>query len=153
MKRLLEQVKPHKKSIFLILDDINGLSASSEFANWLKSTVDEIATSQHGAKLCILIVGLEERRHELAEQQPSLARVFELIRIAPWSDDEATSFYRDSFRSADAEIPEKGLQVIVKYTGGMPVLAHEIGDAVWRMAAGRKSSCRKFMTASPWRPR
>ena len=134
MKRLLEQIGKHKRSIFLILDDINGLSTSHEFANWLKSTVDEIATVQDGPNLCILIVGLEERRHELAAQQPSLARVFELIRIAPWSNEEVASFYRNSFQSAGAETTEEGLQILVRFTGGLPVLAHEIGDAVWRMA-------------------
>ena len=134
MKRLLEQVGKRKRSIFLILDDINGLSTSHEFANWLKSTVDEIATSQHSPNLCVLFVGLEERRHELVAQQPSLARVFELIRIAPWSDEEVASFYRNSFQSAHAETPEEGLRMMVNYTGGLPVLAHEIGDAVWRTA-------------------
>ena len=136
MKRLLEQIGKHKRSIFPILDDINGLSTSHEFANWLKSTVDEIATSQHNPNLCVLFVGLEERRHELAAQQPSLARVFELIQITPWSDEEATSFYRSSFQSSHAEIPEEGLRMMVRCAGGLPVLAHEIGDAVWRTAEG-----------------
>ena len=134
MKRLLEQVGKHKRSIFLILDDINGLSTSDEFANWLKSMVDEIATSQNSPNLCILFVGLEERRHELIAQQPSLDRVFELIQITPWSDEEVASFYRNSFQNAGAEITEGGLQSLVRFTDGLPVLAHEIGDAVWRMA-------------------
>ncbi len=40
-----------KKAILLVLDDINGLSASENFANRLKSLVDEIATSQTSATL------------------------------------------------------------------------------------------------------
>lgn len=136
MKRLLEQVGERKRSMFLILDDINGLSNSHEFANWIKSTVDEIAVSGHGANLCILFVGLEERRQELIAQQPSLDRVFELIRIAPWSDEETISFYRNSFQGANAEIAEESLHPMVRYAGGLPVLAHEIGDAVWRTADG-----------------
>ena len=148
MMRLLEQVKDHKQSIFLILDDINGLSNSHEFANWLKSTVDEIAVSGHDANLCILFVGLEERRQELIAQQPSLDRVFELIRIAPWSDDEAASFYRRSLQSANAEITEEGLLAMVLYTGGLPVLAHEIGDAVWRTAAGPEIQPREVIAGA-----
>ena len=87
--RLLDSLKGHKSTLFLILDDINGLADSEVFANWLKSTVDEISTSQRKMPLCILVVGLEERRQELVSKQPSLGRVFELIDIAPWSDDEA----------------------------------------------------------------
>ena len=65
MRRLLEGIR-NKKSLFLILDDINGLAGSADFANWLKSTVDEIATSRQETRLCILVVGLEERRRDLA---------------------------------------------------------------------------------------
>ena len=86
--------------------------------------------------LCILVVGLEERRQELVSKQPSLARVFELIDIAPWSDDEAIDFYRNSFDSVGAKIAATDLRQFVQLTGGVPILAHEIGDAVWRTARG-----------------
>ena len=104
MKRLLESLPRPKQTIFLVLDDINGLARSEAFANWLKSSVDEFTTSSPEAKLCILIVGLEGRRRELVASQPSLARVFELIDIAPWSDAEVSDFYRQSFARAGAEI-------------------------------------------------
>ena len=133
-RRLLVELEEHKKSLFLILDDINGLAQSDDFANWLKSSVDEIATSADPTRLCILVVGLEERRQELVERQPSLARVFESIDIEPWSDDEVRDFCRKSFRLANATISEDDLRLLVRYTGGLPVLAHEIGDAVWRAA-------------------
>ena len=136
MRRLLEGLGEHRKSLFLILDDINGLAGSEGFANWLKSTVDEIATSKAELRLCILVVGLEERRRELVERQPSLARVFELIDIAPWSDDEVRQFYRESFGAGGAEISEEGMELLPPSTGGLPVLAHEIGDGVWRTARG-----------------
>ena len=145
MKRLLEQVGKHKRSIFLILDDINGLSTSHEFANWLKSTVDEIATSPHSPNLCLLLVGPEERRYELIAQQPSLTRVFELIRLAPWSSEETALFYRNSFQSAGAETTAEGLRSLVRFAGGLPVLAHEIGDAVWRRAEGPKIQRREVL--------
>lgn len=136
VRQLLESIKEHKKSLFLILDDINGLTSSEGFANWLKSTVDEIATAREEIRLCVLVVGLEERRQELVGKQPSLARVFELIDIAPWSDDEVSQFYRQSFDAGGANISEESLKGLIQFTGGLPVLAHEIGDAVWRMARG-----------------
>ena len=136
VRQLLESIKEHKKSLLLILDDINGLTSSEGFANWLKSTVDEIATTRAEIRLCILVVGLEERRQELVGKQSSLARVFELIDIAPWSNDEVRSFYSDSFRASRADVSQEGLDLLVQFTGGLPVLAHEIGDAVWRTARG-----------------
>ena len=135
MKRLLDSLPKPKQTIFLVLDDINGLARSEAFANWLKSSVDEFATSSPEAKLCILIVGLEGRRRELVASQPSLARVFELIDIAPWSDRRGLRLLPTSrSRARGAEIPEDSMQNLVQYTGGMPVLAHELGDAVWRTA-------------------
>ena len=134
--RLLDSLRGHKSTLFLILDDINGLAGSEVFANWLKSTVDEISTSQRKMPLCILVVGLEERRQELVSKQPSLARVFELIDIAPWSDDEAVAFYRHSFDSMGAKVAATDIHQLVQFTGGVPILAHEIGDAVWRTARG-----------------
>ncbi len=127
-----------RSSILLILDDINGLATSDVFANWLKSMVDEIATSQKHVPLCILVVGLEERCQELVARQPSLARVFELTDITPWSDEEVIEFYRRSFEAGNAEIADDDLALLVRYTGGMPVLAHEIGEAVWRSAQSPK---------------
>lgn len=134
VRRLMDRLKDHKEALFLILDDINGLAGSEEFANWLKSMVDEIATSRSTVPLCVLVVGLEERRQELVSKQPSLARVFELIEISPWSTEEVTEFYRTSFGSAGATIRDADVDRIARFTGGLPVLAHEIGDAVWREA-------------------
>ena len=134
MRHLLASIEEHKKSLFLILDDINGLAGSDEFAHWLKSSVDEIATAREETRLCILVAGLEERRQELAANQPSLARVFDLIEIRPWSDDEVLEFYRNSFHEGHAKVSAEGLRTLVRFTGGLPVLAHEIGDAVWRTA-------------------
>ena len=133
--RLLDSLHD-QSAVLLVLDDINGLAASEGFANWLKSTVDEIAVSRVETPLCMLVVGLEERRQELVTSQPSLARVFELTDISPWSTDEAKEFYRRAFESAQARISDEDLDFLVQYTGGLPVLAHEIGDAVWRSARG-----------------
>lgn len=138
VRRLLAEVADRKRSLFLILDDINGLAGSDEFAHWLKSTVDEIAVSDAPTRLCILVVGLEARRQELVRRQPSLARILDPIDVAPWSDAEVRDFYLGAFRAGNAEIGEESVRMLTLYTGGLPVLAHELGDAVWRTARGPK---------------
>ena len=143
MRNLLDKLKGQKEALLLVLDDINGLATSTDFANWLKSMVDEISTSEQEMPLCILVVGLEERRQELIEGQPSLARVFELIDISPWSDDETSEFYQNAFQSMNAKIEEPELSRLVQFTGGLPVLAHEIGDAVWRAAQSSEINARE----------
>jgi hypothetical protein len=135
IRRLLDTLSGDRRALLLILDDINGLAVSEDFANWLKSIVDEIATSQQGLALCLLVVGLEARRQELVALQPSLARVFELIEIKPWSDQEVHDFYSHAFGASAAVVAPRDLDRMVRFTGGLPVLAHEIGDAVWRAAS------------------
>lgn len=132
VRQLLRQME-RRTSLLLILDDINGLAGSAEFAHWLKSIVDEAATSEP-VNLCILLVGLEERRQDLIRNQPSLARIFNPVDIPPWSDAEVEQFYRESFVAGNASVSADGMSSMVQHTGGLPVLAHEVGDAVWRAA-------------------
>ncbi len=135
LRQLVTQLKDERTAFLLILDDINGLADSSEFANWLKSTVDQIGTQNKPFHVCILVVGLEERRLSLIKLQPSLARVFDITEIRPWSEEETSNFYQQSFqRTAAIQVSAEALATMVQFTGGLPVFAHEIGDAVWRQA-------------------
>ncbi len=136
IRQLLNSIA-EDRSLFLVLDDINGLAQSSHFANWLKSVVDEISLSHAETRLCVLLVGLEERRRQLIEHQPSLARVFELIDVAPWSNEEVREFYHKTFLGGGVQVSEYDLKLLTLWTGGLPVLAHEIGDAVWRTAPAK----------------
>lgn len=133
LRRLTERLRDEKKGIFLILDDINGLASSLDFANWLKSLLDEIATATEPLPLCLLLVGLDERRQSLASLQPSLMRVFDLIEIRAWSDDETRAFYQNAFSKVGFTVDDDALSLLSGYTGGLPVLAHEIGDAVFNV--------------------
>lgn len=137
LRKLLAQLKDDRRALLIILDDINGLAGSTEFANWLKSMVDEIATSGNRVAACLLVVGLEQRRQQLIQLQPSLARLFDLIEIKPWTQEETSDFFRRAFEKAGVAVENEALEVMVKFSGGLPVLAHEIGDAVWRILTNR----------------
>ncbi len=134
LRKLAQKLQDEKHGLFVILDDINGLSTSRDFADWLKSLLDEIATSREQLPLFLLLVGLDERRHSLISHQPSLARVFDLIEIQAWSNDETKTFFQNSFSEVGVSVDEEALDLLVRFTGGLPVLAHEIGDAVFNKA-------------------
>jgi hypothetical protein len=137
IRELVKQL-PDKKGLLIVLDDINGLAGSEDFANWLKSAVDEIATSNPPIPLCLIIVGTEDRKQSLFSLQPSLARIFDPVVLRPWSDEETEDFYRVSFGKGGIPVDDRALSSMVLYTGGFPVLAQETGDAVWRIADGTK---------------
>jgi AAA+ ATPase superfamily predicted ATPase len=137
IRELIKQL-PEGKGLLIVLDDINGLASSTDFANWLKSVVDEIATSSPPIPLCIIIVGTEDRKQSLFTLQPSLARIFDPVLLKPWNVDETKDFYKASFSKRAVEIDDDALSLMVINTGGFPVLAQEIGDAVWRATDGSK---------------
>jgi hypothetical protein len=133
LRNLVDRVGGERRGILLTLDDINGLASSEPFANFLKSLVDEIATSDTRLPLCLVLVGLEERRQALIDKQHSLARVFDVVEIRPWSEEEARSFFVNAFTKVNIKVEEDALIVLARYAGGLPVLAQEIGDAAFRL--------------------
>ncbi len=132
LRNLLAALRGQRGGLLLVLDDINGLAGSVAFANWLKSLVDEIATAREPLPLFLLLVGLPERRRSLVALQPSLARVFDLVEIQPWPDSETRDFFVSAFSKVRVAVDPDALDVLVRYAGGLPVLAHEIGDAVYK---------------------
>ena len=137
IRNLLSQLNSERQTLLLILDDLDGLAESREFADWLKSLVDQVATENRPFPVCILVVGLPERRRDLIRLQPSLARVFDVFQLDPWTEEESRIFYIEAFqRAAGLKIRHDALTHMAKFTGGLPVVAHEIGDAVWRIARG-----------------
>jgi AAA+ ATPase superfamily predicted ATPase len=136
MHNLIRQLGGDRKGIVLILDDINGLAVLPAFANWLKSLVDEIATSQQGKlPLYLLLVGTEERRQALIQSQPSAARLFDLMEIKAWSQEESSEFLLKAFETVGVVVEDRALDLLSQYSGGLPVLAHELGDAAFRVDA------------------
>lgn len=120
------------QGLMLALDDINGLASSTEFANWLKSRIDEIATARERLPLLLVLVGLPERRSSLIHEQPSLARVFDLVEIPLLSRDETDEFFRRAFGYINVQVETEALEVMWQFSGGFPPFAHEIGDAALR---------------------
>jgi AAA+ ATPase superfamily predicted ATPase len=135
LRDLMQRVKEDKKGLFLILDDINGLATSVEFATWLKSLLDDISTFDSPLPLCLLVVGYEERRQSLIKLQPSLARPFDLIEISAWTDEETSNFFENALSKVNIAIKRDALKYMVKYAGGLPVLAQEIGESVFNWDA------------------
>ena len=140
MAALLEKIGDGRAPMVLALDDINGFADKPEFAHWVKSAA-EIATGRTGKiPVFLIFVGLEERRRQMMKHNPSVARVFQpTLFVEPWSKDETLNFFRRGFEAGG--IPSSGFKKIlstcVKFSGGFPMLAQEIGHAVWVRA--RKS--------------
>jgi len=52
--------------------------------------------------------------------------------LGPWSKEQTTNFFSRAFAKVSVVVEEDAMLVLIKYTGGLPMLAHEIGDATFR---------------------
>jgi len=131
INNLIQKIKDEKKGLFIALDDINGISKTTDFANWYKIFVDYVNTHYINFPVFIMPIGLPEIRDLLSETQPSLLRVFRVIDIDKLNDVEVREFYEKAFERADMKLEPDALDLISKFSGGLPIFIHEIGDAVF----------------------
>lgn len=126
-----------KDGLFIVIDDINGLSEAPEFANWYKSFADTLATSIDNAPICIMLTGYPEKFRRLYDHNPSVNRIFHTHELKALSDGDVESFYTSIFSSYDIDVSPSALGNMTKYSSGMPTLMQEIGDATfWKDTDG-----------------
>lgn len=126
-----------KDGLFIVIDDINGLSETPEFANWYKSFADTLATSIDNAKICIMLTGYPEKFRRLYDHNPSVNRIFHTHELKALSDVDVEKFYTTIFSSYDIRVSPSALGNMSKYSSGMPTMMQEIGDATfWKDTDG-----------------
>lgn len=64
---------------------------------------------------------------------PSLMRIFRIVEIERLSDGEVEEFFHKAFDKANVEVRNEAVDIMVKYSSGLPILMHEIGEAVFWM--------------------
>ncbi len=131
LRQIYDSLKDEYQGLTLILDDLNGITRTPEFAALLKSMVDEIATSGLPLPLLLILTGVPERREEILQHQRSVERIFNIAEIKPLSALEVDSFFNDAFASVNIRIEESALKILNKYSGGLPTLMHELGEATF----------------------
>lgn len=146
LRELWGRLQEDYKGIALFLDDLNGITKSPEFAALIKSLVDEIATGQTSLPLLLTLSGVPERRTDVLANQPSVERIFDIVELSPLSDEEVASFFKRAFESANMVIQGNALDLMVHYSGGLPKLMHELGDAVFWKAADNDVALRDVMS-------
>lgn len=138
IRKIHETVKDVKKGIVLILDDLNGITDISEFSQFIKSFVDELATSNNSLPLLLILVGVPERREDLIKHQSSVARIFDIVDLVPMNREESEDFFKKMFEKSNISIDPQAMSLMIRLSGGFPMLMHEVGDAIfWQDTDGR----------------
>ncbi len=132
LRRVWASLQEEYKGIALYLDDLNGIAREPRFSSMLKSLVDEISVSSgNGLPLLLVLGGVPERRREMIECHRPVERVFDIVRLNPLSDPETEEFFSQAFDSVNMTLKDGVEKEMAKWSGGLPKLMHEIGDAVY----------------------
>jgi len=125
--------KNGKKGLFIVIDDINGLTENPEFANWYKSFADTLSTDYSGkTPIFMVLSGLPEKKELLFNHNESFSRIFHYTNLKTLRKSEIRDFFYSMFEKQNMTIEdEKTMEFMVDYCSGMPVMMHEIGDAIF----------------------
>ena len=124
--------------IFLIIDDINGLSKTPEFPNWYKGLSETIDFSDKKVPISFTLVSYRDNFNKLAEHNPSFARIFHIIEIDHLDDEDIETFFVENFEKINISFEnEKPLREMVYYSWGMPLAMQQIGEETfWNIKNG-----------------
>lgn len=124
--------KSMQNGILIIIDDINGLSKSREFADWYKKLADTLAVSNHYyLPVYFLLAGYPERFDALVAHEESFGSIFHFDFIDCLSDEEVGDFFTKTFSQLEIELSPKALEIMVTFSSGLPLMMQQIGESVF----------------------
>lgn len=119
------------KGIFLVLDEINGITGDDAFAHFIKGLVDNNALSKAPLPLLLMLCGVEERRREMIQKHQPIDRIFDVVEIKPMNPEEMDEFFIRAFTSVGMGIDQEALKTLRLYSAGYPKIMHLVGDAAY----------------------
>ena len=129
---LLERLKPSgTKGIFIVLDEINGITADPQFSQFIKGLIDANAASRNPIPILLMLCGVEERRRDMIRKHQPIDRVFDIIDIDPMGQPEMEDFYSKAFASVKLDVDAEAMRWLTQYSAGLPKIMHIMGDCAY----------------------
>ena len=126
------------KGVYLVLDEINGITANEDFAHFIKAVVDTNAMQKTPLPLLLVLGGVQERRREMIQRHQPVDRIFDVVTIEPMTPKEMETFFIRAFESVQMTVDEDALALMTHYSAGFPKIMHLIGDAAyWMVQSGK----------------
>ena len=117
--------------IFLVLDEINGITANPDFSHFIKGLVDTNAMSRDPLPLLLMLCGVEERRREMIQKHEPIDRIFDVIEIEAMNKQEMEDFFTRAFESVSMKIDREAMEMLTFFSAGFPKIMHLVGDAAY----------------------
>lgn len=127
-----EDLKKYYNGLFIIIDDINGLSDSKQFVDWYKQMADTIfVDSNFGIPVYFLLAGYPEKFDSLVDLELSFGRIFHYANVGRLTDETIKEFYKYAYKTIDVTVDEDALNLMTKYSSGIPLTMQQIGDSTF----------------------
>jgi len=117
--------------LFLVLDEINGITGDPQFAHFIKGLVDANAMAKEPLPLLLMLCGVEERRREMIQNHQPIDRIFDVIEIHSLTPEEMREFFERAFGSVQMTVTPVAMSTLVHYSAGFPKIMHMVGDAAY----------------------
>ncbi len=132
-----KSVKKDGRGVFLVLDEINGIAAQPEFAQFLKSLIDTNAMQREAVPLLLMLCGTEERRKQIIERHAPTDRLFDVVDIHTMNQSEMEDFFHKAFDSVGIAIQPDAMEQMVRASAGFPKIMHSVGDSIFWELRGK----------------
>jgi hypothetical protein len=129
--KIIEKEHPQYKGLLFILDDIERACSLESFPSFIKSLIDDISSNYQDFPLSFILIGENECMEELRAHYPPVASIFQVMELETLSEAESMVLLQKSFKDVSINYQEEALEIMIKHSGGFPLLLHEIGDAVY----------------------
>ena len=139
LNEIYKELPNEEKGIFLIIDDINGLSESKKFVDWYKSFADIIAVDKnYNIPIYLLLASYPEKFEKLVLQEESFGRIFNFENLTNLSDEEVKEFFIDTFKNINMVCDDEAIEIMTTFSSGLPLMMQQIGDSVFWLSDSNK---------------
>ena len=122
-----------KKGVFIVIDDINGLSNNIEFTDWYKGVMETLLFQEYDVPVIFTLISYPNEFDNLVNINESFARMFQPIEIDNLEDKDIADFFKSSFEETGITFEDESasLQSMIFFSYGMPLIMQQIGDSVF----------------------
>lgn len=124
---------PKGYGIFIVIDDLNGLSDNEEFTNWYKGFFETLTFNEYHLPIVFTLISYPDEFEKLCLINESFSRMFHLIEIDNLEDEDIEDFFKTSFNNVGIEFEDyyKSITPMIYFSWGMPLIMQQIGDSIF----------------------
>ena len=127
---------PEDYGIFIVIDDLNGLSENEKFTDWYKGLFETLTFNDYHIPIVFTLISYPHEFDKLCLINESFSRMFHLIEIDNLEDYDIEDFFKTSFNNVGIEFEDgyKSIEPMVYFSWGMPLIMQQIGESVFWLA-------------------